>query len=32
MKKELELTIPSSYEDITLKQCLELQKEIKNYE
>lgn len=32
MKKELELTIPSSYEDITLKQWLELQKEIKNYE
>lgn len=32
MKKELELTVPSSYEDITLKQWLELQKEIKNYE
>ena len=32
MKKELELTLPTSYEDITLKQWLELQKEIKNYE
>lgn len=32
MKKELELSIPTSYNDITLKQWLELQKEIKNYE
>ena len=32
MKKELELTLPTSYGDITLKQWLELQKEIKNYE
>ena len=32
MKKELELSIPSSYGDITLKQWLELQKEMANYE
>ena len=32
MKKELELTLPTSYGNITLKQWLELQKEIKNYE
>jgi hypothetical protein len=32
MKKELELTLPESYADITLKQWLELQKEMANYE
>jgi len=32
MKKELELRLPTSYADITLKQWLELQKEMKNYE
>lgn len=31
MKKELELTLPTSYADITLKQWLELQKEMENY-
>lgn len=32
MKKEIELTIPTSYGDITLKKWLEMQKEMKNYE
>ena len=32
MKKEIELTIPTSYGDITLKKWLGLQKEIANYE
>jgi len=32
MQKEISLKIPTSYEDITLKQWLELQKELKNYE
>ena len=31
MKKELELKLPTSYEDITLKRWLDLQKEMKNY-
>lgn len=32
MKKEIELRVPTSYSDISLKKWLELQKEIKNYE
>ena len=32
MKKEIELTIPTSYGDISLKKWLGLQKEIDNYE
>lgn len=32
MKQEIELTLPESYADITLKQWLELQKEMVNYE
>lgn len=32
MKKELELKVPTSYNSITLKSWLELQKEMKNYE
>lgn len=32
MKQEIELTLPSSYADITLKQWLDLQKDMKNYE
>jgi hypothetical protein len=32
MKKEIELSIPTSYGDITLKKWLGLQKEIDNYE
>lgn len=31
MKKELELKLPTSYDDITLKRWLDLQKEMKNY-
>ena len=30
--KELELRIPTSYGDITLKKWLDLQNDIKNYE
>jgi hypothetical protein len=32
MKKEIEISIPQGYEDITLKKYLTLQKELKNYE
>lgn len=32
MQKQIELTIPTSYDDITLKQWLELQTELKAYE
>ena len=32
MIKELEISVPTSYGDITLKKWLELQKEMKNYE
>ena len=32
MRKEIEISIPQSYEDITLRKYLELQKELKNYE
>lgn len=32
MKKEIEVSIPQGYGDITLKKYLELQKELKNYE
>jgi hypothetical protein len=32
MKKEIEISIPQGYEDITLRKYLALQKELKNYE
>ncbi len=32
MIKEIEISVPTSYGDITLKKWIELQKEIKNYE
>jgi hypothetical protein len=32
MRKEIEISIPQSYEDITLRKYLALQKELKNYE
>ena len=32
MQKQIELRIPTSYEDITLRKWLELQKDLKNYE
>lgn len=32
MIKEIEISIPQSYEDVTLKEYLKLQKELKNYE
>ena len=32
MKKEIEISIPQGYEDVTLKKYLTLQKELKNYE
>jgi len=32
MQKEISLRIPTSYDDITLKQWLELQSQLKNYE
>ena len=32
MIKEIEISIPQSYEDITLRKYLELQRELKNYE
>jgi hypothetical protein len=32
MKKEIEITLPESYGDITLKQYLDLQKELINYQ
>lgn len=32
MKKEIQISIPQGYGDITLKKYLELQKELKNYE
>ena len=32
MKKEIEVSIPQGYGDITLKKYLQLQKELKNYE
>lgn len=32
MAKQIELSIPTSYDDIPLKKWLELQKELKNYE
>lgn len=32
MKKEIEISLPQSYADITLKRYLQLQKELKNYE
>ena len=32
MAKQIELSIPTSYEDITLRKWLELQKELRNYE
>ena len=32
MKKEIEISIPQGYDDITLKKYLTLQKELKNYE
>ena len=31
MQKQIELRIPTSYEDITLRKWLELQKDLKNY-
>jgi len=31
MVQEIELKVPTSYEDISLKKYLELQKELKNY-
>jgi hypothetical protein len=32
MKKEIEISIPQGYDDVTLKKYLTLQKELKNYE
>ena len=32
MKKEIEISVPQGYDDITLKKYLTLQKELKNYE
>ena len=32
MRKEIEISIPQSYQDITLRKYLALQKELKNYE
>lgn len=32
MQKQIELSIPTSYEDITLRKWLELQNDLKNYE
>ena len=32
MRKQIEISIPQSYEDITLRKYLALQKELKNYE
>jgi hypothetical protein len=32
MKKEIEISIPQGYEDVTLKKYLTLQKELNNYE